>query len=195
MLSEHTKEINRRSYARNLEKRRTEARERAQKNKNEINQQRRTAYSYNPNVYRQRQQEKNALIRSHVIMQYGGKCTCCGETKLDFLDLDHVNNDGKKHRQELGFSGGIAICRWAMRNAFPKSVQILCSNCNQGKRRNGGICPHESPDQAFDRETASPAARAALSRLLKSIELGCDPRLGLPGTVTYHSKRFKSVSA
>ena len=31
---------------------------------------------------------------------------------------------------------------------WPKDrYQLLCSNCNQGKRRNGGICPHKTKNQ------------------------------------------------
>jgi hypothetical protein len=46
--------------------------------------------------------------RNHqtVLAAYGGKCVCCGEAEEAFLTLDHVNNDGKQHRAELGCSGG-----------------------------------------------------------------------------------------
>jgi hypothetical protein len=29
------------------------------------------------------------------------------------------------------------------KNGFPKGFQTLCMNCNWGKYRNGGQCPHK----------------------------------------------------
>jgi hypothetical protein len=68
-------------------------------------------------------------------------CQCCGEAHLEFLSLDHVNNDGNTHRREIG-AGGTALYRWAKKNSYPPSLQVLCSNCNWAKARYGE-CPHE----------------------------------------------------
>lgn len=81
-------------------------------------------------------------IRKEMIESYGSKCVCCGESEPVFLDLDHINNDGNIMRKVAGNS------RQEMLNlrevGWPKkNHQLLCSNCNQGKRRNGGICPHK----------------------------------------------------
>ena len=89
----------------------------------------------------ERERIRHAAYRNIVINAYGGKCACCGETEPLFLEIDHINNDGNKHRAIIGTSGRIIIY-WIIRNNFPADFQILCSNCNQGKRRNGGICPH-----------------------------------------------------
>src|SRR5689334_14898203 len=43
---------------------------------------------------------KNKL-RDMVFEAYGDSCVCCGETNPLFLTLDHINNDGNKHRREL----------------------------------------------------------------------------------------------
>lgn len=32
--------------------------------------------------------------------------------------------------------------RWAILNGFPDELQLLCFNCNCGRQRNGGVCPH-----------------------------------------------------
>jgi hypothetical protein len=82
--------------------------------------------------------------RSLVLDHYGRKCACCGEDQEIFLDLDHVNNDGKEHREKTGRAGS-ALYAWLIFNNFPTDyeIQVLCSNCNQGRRRNGGICPHQ----------------------------------------------------
>jgi ABC-type uncharacterized transport system substrate-binding protein len=33
--------------------------------------------------------------------------------------------------------------KWLARNGYPSGFQILCMNCNHGKSRNGGVCPHQ----------------------------------------------------
>lgn len=86
--------------------------------------------------------EAHARTREKVIKGYGETCICCKETNPKFLTLDHVNNDGKLHREEIG-SGGSDINTWAVKNNFPSNLQLLCYNCNLGKAKNGGICPHK----------------------------------------------------
>ena len=68
-------------------------------------------------------------------------CRCCGETEIDFLSLDHINNDGAKHRKEVTH---VSIL-WARKNNFPTLFQVLCMNCNfsKGKKGNNGKCVHE----------------------------------------------------
>jgi hypothetical protein len=72
---------------------------------------------------------------------YGHICTCC-EIEFDerFLTLDHVNNDGAAHREEIGRS---SLYRWAIKNYFPNTLQTHCWGCNQAKEINGGVCPHK----------------------------------------------------
>ena len=74
--------------------------------------------------------------------RYGDKCACCGEKHKVFLTLDHVNNDGAAHRKSLSGSGraGTWFHWWLVKNNFPDGFQILCWNCNWGKRMGG--CPH-----------------------------------------------------
>lgn len=77
--------------------------------------------------------------RLSVIHAYGGKCNCCGEDTWQFLSLDHVNNDGAKHRKKIGQS---QIYKWAEDNDYPNTLQLLCYNCNMAKGFYG-VCPHE----------------------------------------------------
>lgn len=77
--------------------------------------------------------------RVEVITRYGGKCTCCGETEIKFLEIDHINNDGALHRKFIGSS---RIVAWLKKENYPSGFQILCSNCNMAKSRHG-ICPHK----------------------------------------------------
>jgi hypothetical protein len=66
-------------------------------------------------------------------------CACCGEAGLPFLCMDHINNDGAAHRKELRSN---VITTWLVKNGFPDGFQVLCYNCNNGKRVNRGVCPH-----------------------------------------------------
>lgn len=80
-------------------------------------------------------------LRDKVFEGYGGyKCNCCGESNPHFLQIDHVYNDGNKHRKKIG--SGNAFYRDIIEKGFPDCFQVLCSNCNWGKRING-VCPHK----------------------------------------------------
>jgi hypothetical protein len=102
-------------------------------------------------VERIRQQERDktkrnqAKLRDDVFGAYGGyTCACCGETEPKFLSIDHINNDGGKERRSgLYGSSGTAFYLWLRKNAFPLGYQVLCMNCQVGKHRNGGVCPHQ----------------------------------------------------
>lgn len=78
--------------------------------------------------------------RAKVYAAYGDKCVCCGESEVLFLSIDHVNNDGKVERKTK--PQGSLYSR-LIRAKFPKIYQLLCWNCNLGKHRNGGVCPHQ----------------------------------------------------
>lgn len=99
--------------------------------------------------FRKAQAEKsvrvNASLRRDVFKAYGGfKCACCGEREPAFLSIDHVNNDGASMRKSgVHGRGGTQFYQWLRRQGFPAGFQVLCMNCNVGKHRNGGICPHQ----------------------------------------------------
>jgi hypothetical protein len=74
---------------------------------------------------------------------HGGKCNCCGETQIKFLVIDHINNDGAQERKITGMNT-MVLWKRLIKEGFPRDkYQLLCSNCNEGKRRNHGICPHQ----------------------------------------------------
>lgn len=97
--------------------------------------------------------EKGAAYRRHVKVTmfswYGEQCVCCRENGLDFLTLDHVNDDGYKEikivnnfrRRPGGWTEYMRILALGYENR-PKDRQTLCFNCQWGKRLNNGFCPH-----------------------------------------------------
>lgn len=88
--------------------------------------------------------EKARNIREIVMNHYGAICVCCGETNKYFLSIDHINNDGHWHRKENKLAIGIATHRWIVKNNFPKTIRILCMNCNFGRAKTPDKrCPHE----------------------------------------------------
>ena len=80
-------------------------------------------------------------LREAIIAGYGGSCSCCGESRYAFLDIDHVNGGGGQHRREVG--SGRKYLMGIRNQNYPDSLRVLCSNCNQGRRR-AGVCPHET---------------------------------------------------
>lgn len=89
--------------------------------------------------------------RDEVIDAYGGKCTCCGETRREYLTIDHINGDGRKQKREIGLlsSDSRGLYRWLRQNNYPEGFQVLCFNCNCGKG-NYSVCPHNK--EIFEKE-------------------------------------------
>jgi len=81
-------------------------------------------------------------------------CRCCGEHILEFLTTDHINNDGGAHRRQFSKrkkSRGLVSLRNSLREmGWPPIIQLLCWNCNCGKARNDGICPHKGTQPPKD---------------------------------------------
>lgn len=94
-----------------------------------------------------RQVERRNKYRDACFAAYGGAvCKCCGELEPMFMTLDHANNDGARHRLAIlgRKNGGSGAFYCALAKAgFPAGMQVLCWNCNLGRQRNGGVCPHK----------------------------------------------------
>jgi len=96
---------------------------------------------------------RTAAYRKRVIDHYGGVCACCGEDKLEFLCMDHVNGGGNEHRRELKTRGGNAIYRWLVKNNCPDDFRVLCHNCNFALGAYG-YCPHQTHVHTHPHATA-----------------------------------------
>lgn len=75
------------------------------------------------------------------------ECACCKENEILFLHIDHIDGNGADHRRtlraELGYyPGGNNLPYWLKKNGYPAGFQVLCANCNLGKRTNLE-CPHQ----------------------------------------------------
>jgi len=103
-------------------------------------------YTNRKEIIREQQRVYDLSVKQKIIEAYGGKCTCCGETTLEFLTIDHINNDGAEDRRQNGKKSGGKLYRWLIKNNFPKEeYQLLCYNCNCAKGF-FGYCPHDKPE-------------------------------------------------
>lgn len=94
-------------------------------------------------------------VRKEALSHYSGgdiKCACCGERGIVFLTIDHIHGGGAEHRRQIDphkKMGGNGFCYWLKKNNWPEGFQVLCANCNFGKRANVQ-CPHELMKQTED---------------------------------------------
>jgi hypothetical protein len=67
----------------------------------------------------------------------------CGEPNPKLLTLDHIANNGKEHRKEVGST---YVYPWLRSRGFPKGFQVLCQSCNMKKQFNRGVLDLSHPD-------------------------------------------------
>jgi hypothetical protein len=99
----------------------------------------------NPEGFKRSTKKQYHRLREEAMAAYGGYvCACCGEDEPIFMTIDHVENDQCERAKEFGRSHtGLFLYTWLKKNGYPQGFQVLCHNCNQGKRLNGGVCPHQ----------------------------------------------------
>lgn len=95
-----------------------------------------------------RQKAYNRAIKIECLSHYGSICSC-GEDDPIVLTLDHVNDDGGKHRKEVG-AVGLNFYLYLRKNNFPNDppMQVRCLSCQYIKR---GLNERK---QREDRQTA-----------------------------------------
>ena len=78
-------------------------------------------------------------MKIQVLTHYGhdGALECCWSSctvrDVDMLTIDHINDDGADHREQLTggkyrTGGGLNFYGWLIRNNFPDGFQTLCYN-------------------------------------------------------------------
>lgn len=102
--------------------------------------------------YNEAKSEYRFKLKLAAITHYSNgtmACAGCGYTgNLDALCLDHINDDGKAHRLELGCGGrgigaGTTMYERLKALGWLPGLQVLCANCNTIKevtRKRGRNC-------------------------------------------------------
>jgi len=118
-------ECSKRHYQNNIDRYRKCNEMRYNKNKEEISEKRKIT---------------NKLLKFEVMSHYSiiiGVPICahkyCQITDIDMLCIDHINNNGNKHRKEEGITGGVKLYKWLIDNNYPTEFQVLCWNHNMKK--------------------------------------------------------------
>jgi hypothetical protein len=81
----------------------------------------------------------------------GGRCECCAETGMEFLTIDHRNDDGSQERSKGRGLRDVRTYYMAIERAFKdgdvdevrRRYALLCHNCNQSRRIGKGLCVHQ----------------------------------------------------
>lgn len=92
-----------------------------------------------PEAPDKRQLQKSAyrkLVKQQCLDEYGKTCKC-GVSDQDVLTLDHVNDDGKQHREDTK-ARGLNFYIHLRKNGFPNDppLQVMCMKCQYRKRNN-----------------------------------------------------------
>lgn len=74
-------------------------------------------------------------VKHIVFSRMGWECACCG--KVDHPSSDHVDGQGKKHREEDPSARHLQ--QWLIDHDFPDGFQTLCRSCNSSKQ-DGPVC-------------------------------------------------------
>ena len=87
------------------------------------------------------------LIKMEFVLGYGGKCSCCGETKLSLLTIEHIIN--KEHK--LIYTETITLMRKLKELDWPEGHTVLCYNCNLSTRH-GNPCVHTKEYEGYEKK-------------------------------------------
>lgn len=88
-------------------------------------------------TYKERMRQRIRNIKIETIKAYGEVCACCGESRMEFLTIDHIN--GRKDKGDVGNKLYIRLKKLG----WPKDeFRLLCMNCNFSFGKYG-YCPHE----------------------------------------------------
>jgi hypothetical protein len=99
-----------------------------------------------PEAVARYQRELRRKWREAALAAYGGTCTCCGESRYEFLAIDHIDGGGTKERR-ANFVNGSAVNkwladRWLADRGYPPGYRVLCHNCNSALGYYD-YCPHQ----------------------------------------------------
>lgn len=78
--------------------------------------------------------------REKALALYGGKCLCCGESRYEFIAIDHIHGGGTQERKKK-FPNSQSFYKYISVTYLPEVYRILCHNCNSAMGYYG-YCPH-----------------------------------------------------
>lgn len=100
---------------------------------------------YQANYHTTHREERQRYAKQYVwklklqtLQAYGGQCTICGVKNPQYLTIDHIHDDGAKHRKKIG--KGASIYSWLRKNNYPSGFQVLCWNHNAAKSTHPELC-------------------------------------------------------
>jgi len=94
----------------------------------------------NPGLKRAEDRRRQHRLRMAALLHYSDgspKCSCCGESQIEFLAIDHINGGAP----EQGGSS-TKLFRWLKAHGYPPGFRVLCHNCNSSLGFYG-YCPHQ----------------------------------------------------
>ncbi len=145
---EHKEEINtkaRKYWKENKEKRRIILRRYVLKNPDKVKESQKKYRYKNFKQMQKKRKYRDRQMKIEVFTHYSQgtpNCVCCNETIIEFLSLDHINNDGAKDRSK-GLTG-TNMYRYVKKTGYPKHFQVMCHNCNQSRGQTlDHLCPHQ----------------------------------------------------
>jgi hypothetical protein len=78
----------------------------------------------------------------------------CNVRSLPVLHLDHIHNDGHRHRAKHSKAGGVHCYQWAVKHPEArKRLQILCAGRDRAKQRLGSIEAIVEAEYRYDNES------------------------------------------
>jgi hypothetical protein len=104
----------------------------------------------NPEKFAKRKAEASDRIWKEAI-DFFGPCECCGESRKEFLSVDHRNGHGNEVRKATKKRAGVYLLRHFSASNWPEELKteyrLLCMNCNFAIGHNG-FCPHH-PEKKY----------------------------------------------
>lgn len=82
-------------------------------------------------------------LKLEALNAYGGHCSICGISNPQYLTVDHIDNDGADHREQVMGSrraAGWNFYAWLRKEKYPPGYQILCWNHNSSKDTHPELC-------------------------------------------------------
>lgn len=80
---------------------------------------------------KERTKQVRQRLRIELLTHYGNgkiECEICKESRIDVLDLDHIDGGGIQHRAQ--YSTTQSFYHDLRKQGFPKGLRVLCRNCN-----------------------------------------------------------------